>query len=139
MRSILFLSQFVGMLASAVRLNEFAMFVFVGCECLLPEEETTELYSVFQRDAGLKYQLFDWYMLDEATFVERARKIAGSAHEEALGNSTGSLLQTYMDNLRRQGLSEAQVTTHLLKKYYKSLRSKTAMHKIKEEDDEYED
>jgi hypothetical protein len=126
------------MIASAAP-NDFAMYVFIGCECLLPEETTTDLYPAVENTPGAKRLLLEWFKLDEGTFIRLARESAESAHRKALTHSTGSFLEAYMAKLEGQGLSKDQITTHLLKKYYKSLRSKTALHRLKQEYDEYED
>lgn len=110
---------------------------FISCECLEPEKVTTDLYESF-RDPRNVYALYDWFKLDEATFIEMARRPAKVAHDATLLGPVGGDLKLYMDSMRRRGLTEDQVMTELLKKYYKSLQSKTALKRIAEED-EYED
>lgn len=114
------------------------MIKFVSCECLTPETQTTELYEMFNEGAST-YALYDWYVLDEATFIEQARRPAEIAHDAQLKKAIGADFKAYLESLSRRGMTPDQITTFLLKKYYKSLRSKTAMHRIAEEDAEYED
>jgi hypothetical protein len=139
MRTLFILSQVSAMLGSAVPPSDMVMLMFVSCECLNPTAETTDLYRVFDTDKRTVYALFDWYKLDEATFIRLARKPATSAHKDILEKPVGVPLAEYMQSLRAQGMSDDQVTTELLKKYYKSLRSKTVMAEIEMEDAEYED
>jgi hypothetical protein len=137
MRSLLYLSQVAAILGSAEQPGHLSLVMFVGCECLYPETETTELYEMF--DERATYALYKWYELDEETFIRYARKPATGVHKTTIEEPIGSDLKAFMDSLLRTGMTEDQITTHLLKKYYKSLRSKTAMRKIAEEDEEYED
>jgi hypothetical protein len=138
MRSFLFLSQLATIFGSVDHPGYSAMVMFISCECLRPEVETTELYPMFNEGSST-YALFDWYLLDEETFLAQARRPAAIAHEATLKKDTGSEFKAYTENLSRRGMTPDQITNHLLKKYYKSLRSKTAMHRIAEEDAEYED
>lgn len=138
MRSLLFFSQVAAIFGSSGNPGHLSIIMFVSCECLTPESETTELYEMFNEDSST-YALYEWYVLDEATFIEQARKPAMGVHEATIKKPIGQDLKEYMDLLSRRGMTPDQITTHLLKKYYKSLRSKTAMHEIAEEDAEYDD
>jgi hypothetical protein len=138
MRSLLFISQVAAILGSAGRPGHLSMIMFVSCECLRPETETTELYEMFN-EGSFTYALYNWYVLDEETFIAQAREPAAAAHEAQLKKPVGADFKAYLESLSRRGMTPDQITTLLLKKYYKSLRSKTAMHRIAVEDAEYED
>lgn len=138
MRSLLFISQVAAILGSAGNPGQLAMIMFVSCECLTPETPTTGMYEMFNEGSSL-YALYEWYVLDEETFIRHAREPADAAHQAQLKKPIGSDFKAYLESLSRRGMTPDQISTFLLKKYYKSLRSKAAMHKIAEEDAEYED
>jgi NAD-dependent DNA ligase len=137
MRSVIILTQLFGILGSTP--GTLPLYAFISCECLEPERISTDLYRMFDEDARLVYSLFDWYKLDEPTFMRMARSTVERAHKSTLKTPEGHTLKEYMENMTARGLTEDGITTELLRKYYKSLRSKTAMHKVQEEDDEYDD
>jgi hypothetical protein len=135
MRILFALSQVVGILGSVNEPIEATMFKFVSCECVYPESESVDLYPVFSNYAS-KFALYEWYALDEATFLEKARKPAEAAHKSLIEKPVARDLKAYFETLSRRGLSPEQITTHLLKKYYKSLRSKTELIEIAQEEEE---
>lgn len=138
MRSLLIISHVAAIIGSALPPSHMHMVMFVSCECLEPERETRDLYEMFKSERDV-LALYRWFKLDEATFLEMARRPAKVAHDAVLLKSVGTDLGVYMGSLRTRGLSEDQILTELLKKYYKSLKSKTALIQIDEEEDEFED
>jgi hypothetical protein len=134
MRSIFLIAQ-AAALAQASGLDYHTMVTFIRCECVEDLNAVrTHLYPIF--DNGLMtYALFEWSELDEATFIRDATPAAQEAHESVYDNP--SLRPLYMANvtpLQSRGLSPDQVTTELLKKYYKSLQMKTEIKAFGEEE-----
>jgi hypothetical protein len=139
MRTLYILSQFL--IASATPPSHGTMVAFVQCECVDPTAESTELYPIFEQGQAV-HSLYKWFKLDEETFIELARRAADVAHKAVILKPAGVTLSAYMESLSRRGLTPDQITTELLKKYYKSLRSKTALLEIAqrgEDDDEDDD
>lgn len=125
MRLPLFLS-FATTVLSSLPPDHGTMVNFISCECIDNLEEIhTELPPIV---APAVLELFEWYSLDEATFIELARKPAEHAHRAAMRRPIyASMLQSNMEPLRRTGMSPEEVTTALLKKYYIQLHGKTEL------------
>lgn len=139
MRSLLFLTQAVSILGSSVSDPDFGtLAAFIRCECVQDlDAHRPDLYPIL-RNGGMMYALYEWFELDESTFIEKARGPAEAAHATIMRDElVKPLLQSKFDALARRGLSPDNATTELLKKYYKSLKSKSELLQIaKEEEDD---
>jgi hypothetical protein len=126
MRLIVTLAQVTGLLASVAEVDYGTMFVFVSCECVQPDVSHDQLYPVLTR-GGLKASLYEWFELDEASFILNAREPAQDAHASVIDTPAGRDFKAHVDAMSSRGMSEDEITTELLKKYYKSLHSKADM------------
>lgn len=126
------------MAVSVAGLNPSTLSTFIRLECVQNLDAVrTELPAIFA-NGSLKYSLHEWYALGEAEFLARARAPANEAHNTIL--RTPPLNELLLANMAKfQGLSSEDVTTELLKKYYKSLKHKSILIAIDSEEDDEDD
>lgn len=127
MRAILVLSSIAGVIGTLRAPDHMTMVNFVGCECLSEDldEPRTELFDAL---SGSIHTLYEWYQLDKASFMEKARRPALVAHRGTLRDvELASTFQRHLDHFASKGLSPDETLTVLLEKYYDSLHRKRAM------------
>lgn len=111
--------QLASVLAS-VRLSEDILGTFLSVECIdFPEEERTSLPPIIGRLN--QKDLLQWYLLDEETFVARARKVIKATHAVAM-EFEPHMLERNIQPLRDQGMDEEEILDLLSRRYYRALR-----------------
>jgi hypothetical protein len=101
-----------------------AMGNFIRCECICfdLDEPRPELFEALSGSVNTLYQ---WFLLDKDTFMQKALKPATVAHRGALRDTeVAHVFQGHLDRLTSEGLSSEEATTALLEKYYESLHRK---------------
>lgn len=116
---------------AVARLDDFILHAFVSVACITPESgpERTTLPSVITpRDYG---RLVPWFVLEEDTFVQRAKRTVKEVHEIALeSEDDGPLLMQRLTPLQEAGLSEDEILDTLTRSYYRALRNITALQNL---------
>jgi hypothetical protein len=128
MRVIIPLLSLVVQSNASARLNELSLLAFVSVECTALEgepERTTLPEIISPREYKL---LLAWFLLDEDTFVERAKETVGEVHQICLAREDdGPLLRRNLVPLQNAGLTEEEILDTLTRKYHRALRKITAL------------
>lgn len=133
MRNILIMAQVLAeAFASTTIPNHMAMVGFISDECLLGLDGVLEEFASEDLPPAVIRALYGWYQLDEETFMEKARRPAEVAHQGTLRGPGAELFRPTLDALEKRGLSSEEITTELLRKYYRSLHSKIALIRMAE-------
>jgi hypothetical protein len=133
-------SVIVGVMGSFTGPDFGTMTTFVRCECVEDLNSVrTHLYPLFEYGRSTQ-ALYEWFKLDEESFIRLAMKPAKEAHRLATENpDLARAFRANVEPLERRGLTPDRVLTELLKSYYKSLRRKTVLQQMAEDDDEEDD
>lgn len=104
----------------SVSLKDDILGTYLSVECIdFHEEERTSLPPIIGR---LTHKaLLQWYLLEEDTFVVRARRVILHSHEMAMIYEP-TALERNIKPLRDQGLNEEEILDHLSRRYHRALR-----------------